>query len=79
MQLKMGIGDHGTVLYLPILKLKTVLCISFFFEPRTKRSRQILPKSNGLKGVVFNISRVVMLTVAFGCGNYSLLKQGYAG
>ncbi|OEG71833.1 hypothetical protein ATZ36_12440 [Candidatus Endomicrobiellum trichonymphae] len=70
-----GDGDHRTILHLPIPKLKAVLCIPSF-ELRTKRSRQILPKSIGLKDVVFNISRVAMLTVAFCRGDYSLLKQG---
>jgi homoserine kinase len=62
-----GIGDHGTVLHLPILKLKAVLCIPFF-ELRTKRSRQILPKSSGLKGVVFNILRVRCLRPSLAAG-----------
>ncbi|OEG71440.1 hypothetical protein ATZ36_15085 [Candidatus Endomicrobiellum trichonymphae] len=70
-----GDGDHGTVLHLPIPKLKAVLCVPSF-ELRTKHSRQILPKSIALKDVVFNISRVAMLTVAFCRGDYSLLKQG---
>ncbi|GHT07734.1 homoserine kinase [Endomicrobiia bacterium] len=72
---KDGDGDHGIVLHLPIPKLKVVLCIPSF-ELRTKHARQILPESIGLKDVVFNISRVAMLTAAFCRGDYSLLKQG---
>jgi homoserine kinase len=67
-------GDHGTVVQLPIPKLKVVLCIPAF-ELRTNRSRQILPKSVDLKDVVFNTSRVAILTAAFCCQDYLLLKQ----
>ncbi|MDR3092320.1 MAG: hypothetical protein LBU33_00210, partial [Endomicrobium sp.] len=46
------------------------------FELKTERARRILPESLDLKDVVFNISRVAMLTAAFCNGDYLLLKQG---
>ncbi|MDR2395238.1 MAG: homoserine kinase [Endomicrobium sp.] len=66
--------EHGTVVNLPIPKLKVVLCVPSF-ELRTKRSREILPKMIDMKDAVFNISRVALLTAAFCCADYSLLKQ----
>ena len=68
-------GDRGAIVHLPIPKLKAVLCVPAF-ELRTEHARQILPKSLGLKDVVFNISRVAILTAAFCSGDYLLLKQG---
>ncbi|MDR3256581.1 MAG: homoserine kinase [Endomicrobium sp.] len=68
-------GTHGTVVHLPLPKLKVVLCVPSF-ELRTKHSRQILPKCVNLKDVVFNISRVALLTAAFCSGDYELLKKG---
>ncbi|MDR1926647.1 MAG: homoserine kinase [Endomicrobium sp.] len=68
-------GDHGTVVHLPVPKLKVVICVPSF-ELRTKRARQILPKCIDLKDVVFNISRVALLTTAFCRADYSLLRQG---
>jgi homoserine kinase len=67
--------SHGEILHLPIPKLKVVLCVPSF-ELRTKRSRQILPKNVNLNDAVFNSSRVAVLTAAFCCGDYSLLKKG---
>jgi homoserine kinase len=68
-------GDHGTVIQLPIPKLKVVLCVPSF-ELRTKRSRQILPKYVDLQDLVFNTSRVALLTAAFCCSDFVLLKTG---
>jgi homoserine kinase len=68
-------GEHGTVVNLPIPKLKVVLCVPSF-ELRTKRSREILPRMIDMKDAVFNMSRVALLTAAFCCADYSLLKQG---
>jgi homoserine kinase len=67
-------ANHNTVVHLPIPKFKIVICVPSF-ELRTKRARQILPKSIGLKDVVFNMSRVALLTAAFYCADYSLFKQ----
>ncbi|MDR2425744.1 MAG: homoserine kinase [Endomicrobium sp.] len=67
-----GLSD---VMALPIPKAKVVLCVPSF-ELRTKRSRQILPKQIDLQDVVFNASRVAMLTAAFCTGNYKLLRIG---
>ncbi|MCL2484881.1 MAG: homoserine kinase [Endomicrobia bacterium] len=66
---------HGTVIHLPIPKLKVVLCVPSF-ELRTKRSRQILPKTLNLEDVVFNTSRVAFLTAAFCTGDFTLLAKG---
>ncbi|MDR2399901.1 MAG: homoserine kinase [Endomicrobium sp.] len=68
-------GDHGAVIQLPIPKLKVVLCVPSF-ELRTKRSRQILPKYVDLQDLVFNTSRVALLTAAFCCSDFVLLKTG---
>jgi homoserine kinase len=68
-------GDHGTVVQLPIPKLKVVLCVPAF-ELRTKRSRQVLPKCVDLQDIVFNTSRVALLTAAFCCLDFELLKLG---
>ncbi len=70
-----GEGEPGTVVKLPLPKLKAVICAPSF-ELRTKRSRQILPKQFELKDIVFNTSRVALLTAAFCTGNYSLLEKG---
>lgn len=64
-----------SVIKLPVPKLKVVLCVPSF-ELRTKRSRQILPKTVELKDAVFNISRVALLSAAFCTGDYSLLAKG---
>jgi homoserine kinase len=66
---------HGEILHLPVPKLKVVLAVPSF-ELRTKRSRQILPKCVDLDDVVFNASRLSVLTAALCCGDYSLLKIG---
>ncbi|MDR3253712.1 MAG: homoserine kinase, partial [Endomicrobium sp.] len=66
---------YETAVSLPIPKLKVVLCVPSF-ELRTKRARQIVPKKVHLKDVVFNISRVALLTAAFCSKDYPLLKQG---
>jgi homoserine kinase len=50
-------GDLRTVLHLSILKLKVVLCVTFF-ELRTKYPRQILPKSIGLKDIICFLNKV---------------------
>ncbi|MCA6085066.1 homoserine kinase [Candidatus Endomicrobiellum agilis] len=68
-------GDRNAIVHLPIPKLKAVLCVPAF-ELKTERARRILPESLDLKDVVFNISRVAMLTAAFCSGDYLLLKQG---
>ncbi|MDR2437173.1 MAG: homoserine kinase [Endomicrobium sp.] len=68
-------GDRGAVVQLPIPKLKVVVCVPAF-ELRTKRSRQILPKHIDLQDVVFNTSRVALLTAAFCCSDFELLKAG---
>ncbi|MDR0977596.1 MAG: homoserine kinase [Endomicrobium sp.] len=68
-------NGHGTVIQLPVPNLKVVLCVPSF-ELRTKKSRQILPKSADLQDVVFNISRVALLTAAFCCSDFSLLRDG---
>jgi homoserine kinase len=68
-------GNHGAVIQLPIPKLKIVLCVPSF-ELRTKRSRQILPKYVDLQDLVFNTSRVALLTAAFCCSDFALLKTG---
>jgi homoserine kinase len=68
-------GDHGTVVQLPIPKLKIVACVPTF-ELRTKKSRQILPKSLDLQDVIFNTSRIALLTAAFCCSDFELLKAG---
>ena len=68
-------GEPDSVVRLPLPKLKAVICAPSF-ELRTKRSRQILPKNLELKDVVFNTSRVALLTAAFCSGDYSLLKKG---
>ncbi|MCL2799369.1 MAG: homoserine kinase [Endomicrobia bacterium] len=68
-------GGHGTIVHLPVPKLKVVLCVPSF-ELRTKRSRQILPKNVDLKDVVFNTSRVAFLTAAFCTGDFALLEKG---
>jgi homoserine kinase len=68
-------GDHGAVIQLPIPKLKIVLCVPSF-ELRTKRSRQVLPKYVDLQDLVFNTSRVALLTAAFCCSDFVLLKTG---
>jgi homoserine kinase len=70
-----GVHAHGTVVQLPIPKLKIVLCVPAF-ELRTKRSRQILPKCIDLQDVVFNTSRIALLTAAFCCSDFELLKAG---
>ncbi|MDR3071301.1 MAG: homoserine kinase [Endomicrobium sp.] len=67
-------GDTGILTQLPIPKLKVVLCIPFF-ELRTKYLREILPTTVSLDDAVFNISRVAILTTAFCCGDYALLRQ----
>ncbi|MDR3330768.1 MAG: homoserine kinase [Endomicrobium sp.] len=67
-------SDHETVINIPIPKLKVVLCIPCF-ELRTKYARQILPECVDLKDVIFNISRVALLTAAFYCADYLLLRQ----
>ncbi|MDR1243584.1 MAG: homoserine kinase [Endomicrobium sp.] len=66
--------NHGTVINLPIPKLKVILCVPSF-GLRTKRSRQILPKMVDINDVVFNMSRVALLTAAFCCADYPLLRQ----
>ena len=66
--------NYGTIINLPVPKLKVVLCVPSF-ELRTKCSRQILPKMIGINDVVFNMSRVALLTAAFCCADYSLLRQ----
>ncbi|MDR1418170.1 MAG: homoserine kinase [Endomicrobium sp.] len=66
--------NHEMVINLPIPKLKVVLCVPAF-ELRTKHSRQIVPKIFAINDVVFNMSRVALLTAAFCCADYSLLKQ----
>jgi homoserine kinase len=68
-------GDHGAVVQLPIPKLKIVLCVPVF-ELGTKRSRQILPKCVNFQDLVFNTSRVALLTAAFCCSDFALLKMG---
>ncbi|MDR3195204.1 MAG: homoserine kinase [Endomicrobium sp.] len=68
-------GDHETVVQLPIPKLKVVLCAPAF-ELRTKRSRQVLPKCVNLQDLVFNTSRVALLTAAFCRSDFTLLKAG---
>jgi homoserine kinase len=68
-------GDHGTVVQLPIPKLKVVVCVPDF-ELRTKRSRQTLPKCVDLQDVVFNTSRIALLIAAFCCSDFELLKVG---
>jgi homoserine kinase len=68
-------SSHGEILHLPVPKFKIVLAVPSF-ELRTKRSRQILPKCVDLDDAVFNSSRVAILTAAFCCGDYSLLKNG---
>jgi homoserine kinase len=68
-------GDHGAVVQLPVPKLKIVLCVPSF-ELRTKRSRQVLPKRVDLQDLVFNTSRVALLTAAFCCSDFVLLKTG---
>ncbi|MDR1195041.1 MAG: homoserine kinase [Endomicrobium sp.] len=68
-------SGHGTIVHLPVPKLKIVLCVPSF-ELRTKRSRQILPKHFELKDVVFNASRTAILAAAFCSGDYTLLKKG---
>ena len=65
----------GDIIHLPVPKLKVVLCVPSF-ELRTKRSRQILPKCVKLDDMVFNVSRVALLTAALCNGDYSLLKKG---
>lgn len=67
--------DHGTIVHLPLPKLKVILCAPSF-ELRTKRSRQILPKTLTFEEVVFNTARVALLTAAFCSGDYSLLEKG---
>lgn len=68
-------GEPDLVVSLPLPKLKTIICVPSF-ELRTKRSRQVLPKSIDIKDVVYNTSRVALLTAAFCTGDYSLLKKG---
>ena len=71
-------SNHGSIIQLPIPKpneLKVVMCAPSF-ELRTKRSRQILPKTLPINDVVFNTSRVAFLTAAFCTGDFSLLKKG---
>jgi homoserine kinase len=66
---------HGSIVHLPVPDLKVVLCVPSF-ELRTKRSRQILPKTVDLKDVVFNSSRIAFLTAAFCTGDWTLLEKG---
>lgn len=68
-------GEPNCVVRLPLPKLKVVICAPSF-ELRTRRSRQILPKAFELKDIVFNTSRVALLTAAFCTGDFSLLKKG---
>ncbi|MDR3111989.1 MAG: homoserine kinase [Elusimicrobiota bacterium] len=63
-----------TTINLPLPKLKVILCVPSF-EIRTNHSRQIIPKNIPLQDVVFNISRVALLTAAFCSNDYSLLKE----
>jgi homoserine kinase len=68
-------GNHESVVQLPIPKLKIILCVPVF-KLRTKRSRQILPKCVNFQDLVFNTSRVALLTAAFCCSNFALLNMG---
>jgi homoserine kinase len=66
--------NHGMIINLPVPRLKVVLSVPSF-ELRTKCSRQILPKMISINDVVFNMSRIALLTTAFCCADYSLLRQ----
>ncbi|MDR1122876.1 MAG: homoserine kinase [Endomicrobium sp.] len=68
-------GNSGTVVQLPVPKLKIVLCVPAF-ELRTKQSRRILPKCVDFQNLIFNMSRVAFLTASFCCSDFSLLKMG---
>jgi homoserine kinase len=68
-------GNHEAVIQLPIPNLKIVLCVPAF-ELRTKQSRRILPKCVNFQDLVFNTSRVALLTASFCCSDFSLLKMG---
>ena len=67
-------NDMIDVIKLPIPKIKAVVCTPGF-ELATERSRNILPPKYDRKDVVFNISRVALLTKAFCTNDFELLQE----
>ncbi|MBQ2219974.1 MAG: homoserine kinase [Elusimicrobia bacterium] len=67
-------NDVIDVIKLPIPKIKAVVCTPGF-ELATERSRNILPSKYDRKDVVFNISRVALLTKAFCTNDFKLLQE----
>ena len=67
-------NDMIDVIKLPIPKVKAVVCTPGF-ELATERSRNILPAKYDRKDVVFNISRVALLTKAFCTNDFKLLNE----
>ncbi len=70
-----GPGEEFSVEQLPVPKqLKAVVCTPGF-ELATERSRNILPQKYDVKDVVFNASRVALLTKAFCLNDFSDLSR----
>ncbi len=67
-------NDVIDVIKLPIPKIKAVACTPGF-ELATERSRNILPSKYDRKDVVFNISRVALLTKAFCTNDFKVLQE----
>ncbi|MDD5101466.1 MAG: homoserine kinase [Endomicrobiaceae bacterium] len=69
-----GPDDNFEVVKLPIPKIQAVVCTPGF-ELATERSRNILPKKYDIKDIIFNGSRIALLTKAFCTNDFKLLEQ----